>query len=161
VVVVVATVVLGVAGTALALGQPSRPTLDLTSAPVVADPTPPTSGPASPAPAPGAGSSDGSAAVVPSTPAKAGTAPRVVGGLGGHGVATVSTSRGSVSVTFDRGTVEGLTYGAITVAHPDGSTATLVITAATKFRPAGRYPRVGDRVIVYSAGRPALVVMTR
>jgi hypothetical protein len=139
VVVVVATAVLGVGGTALALGQPSRPTLDLTSAPVVADPAPTTT----------------------PTPAVPAVKPKAAAGLGGHGVTSFVLGRTTQSVTYDRGTVEGLTYGAITVAHPDGSTATLSITSATKFRPLGRRPRLGQRVIVYSLGGPALVVVGR
>jgi hypothetical protein len=140
VVIVVGAIVLGVGGTALALGQPSRPTLALTSAPVAGDPAPPTTVPPN-----GASGSTG----VPKT------------ARSGHGTTTVVTRRGSVSVTFDRGIVAGLTYGAVTVAHPDGSTVTLSITAATKFRPPGRHAQVGDLVIVYSAGGTALTVVTR
>jgi hypothetical protein len=81
--------------------------------------------------------------------------------LAGHGSTVLATRHGARTVTYDRGIVGGLTYGAIVVTRPDGSTATLAITGGAAFRPRGRHPNVGDGVQVLSDGGQALVITSR
>jgi hypothetical protein len=160
VVVLVAAVVVGVGGVALATGKPSRPSVDLTSAPAMADTSPPAAAaPAGPTSANGpsasapAAASAGAAPITPAPPAVA-LAERLF--RLGHGQATVTVGKRQVTVTFDAGTVTGLSYGAITVTRRDGTTVTVAIDNGTRFGPNGRHPKVGDRAIVYSTGANAL-----
>jgi len=142
VLVIVAVVVLGVGGVALATGAPPRPSIDLTQAPA----------------APDAGSVP--TTVTPTSLPAGSIAPRPAA-RSGHGETVVSTVRGPVTVTTDAGRVSGLSYGAITITHPDGTTATLEITGATRWRPGGRHPNVGDRATVTSVAGRALAVTSR
>ena len=132
VLVVVIAIVFGIGGVAVATGKPPRPSLDLTSAPAA---------PASP--------------VEPPTVVPAAATPS------GHGTTTVRIGARQVAVAYDGGLVSGLSYGAITIAHPDGSSVTLTISAATRYRPAGVHPKVGERALVYSTGGTARIIASR
>jgi hypothetical protein len=66
-----------------------------------------------------------------------------------------------VAVDYDAGLITGLSYGAITIAHPDGTDATLTINAATRYRPAGVRPKVGGRAVVYSTAGVARLIASR
>ena len=137
IVVVVAAIVLGIAGVAVATGKPSRPSLALTSAPA----------------AQATDDQATSTTTIPSAPAK--TKPAA------YGQTTVQIAGRQVTVSYDAGLVTGLTYGAITITHPNTTSATLVINAATRYRPAGARPKVGERAIVYSTNGIARLIVVR
>jgi hypothetical protein len=162
VLLIVTTVVLGVGGVALATGKPSRPSVALTSAPAMSvdSPTAPAAGSSAGSGAGSTGSGASAGAVAPVLPAPpAGALAARLFRLG-HGQTSVTSGKGQVTVTFDAGTVSGLTYGAITVTRPDGTMVTVAINGATRFGPSGRHPKVGDRAVVYSSSGTALRIVS-